>query len=126
MQTDDITTANVKISRNITINIVVEQSSLLIDLELTVEVNHIIREWKNLLNMTNNILEISLVGENQQFKLNGLQWEDPAAWGLLLADLAKFIASTYQAELAIDQNVALKRIIEGLQIELSETDSTDA
>ena len=99
---------------------------MLIDLGLTIEADHIIREWKILLNMTNNILEISLVGENQQFKLNGLQWEDPAAWGLLLADLSKFIASTYQAELAIDKNVALKRIIEGLQIELSEIDSTDA
>lgn len=115
-----------KISRNITINIVVEQFSLLIDLELTVEVNHIISEWKILSNMTTNILEIALDGENQQFKLNGLRWEDPAAWGLLLADLAKFIASTYQAEFAIDKNVALERIIEGLQIELSETDSTDA
>ncbi len=104
----------------------VEQFSLLIDDNLSIGVSHISGEWKILLNMTNNILEVSLVGENQQFKLNGLQWEDPAAWGLLLADLAKFVASTYQAELAIDKNAALKRIIEGLQIELSEIDSTDS
>lgn len=71
-------------------------------------------------NLTCNILEISLADENQQFKLNGLQWEDPAAWGLLLADLAKFIASTYQAELGINEKEALKRIVQGLQVELND------
>lgn len=70
--------------------------------------------------MNNKILEISSDGENQQFKLNGLLWEDPAAWGLLLADLAKFIASTYQAELRINEKDALKRIVQGLQAELND------
>lgn len=71
------------------------------------------------LNANNNILEVSLLGDDQQFKLSGLQWEDPAAWGLLFADLARFVAATYEIELGIEKGVAIQRILDGLQIELS-------
>lgn len=71
------------------------------------------------LNTTTVILEVSLVGEDQQFKLNGLQWEDPAAWGLLLADMARFIAETYENELGIEKNSACQQILQGLHVDLN-------
>lgn len=44
--------------------------------------------------MENRILEISLLNNKQQFSISSLVWEDPAAWGIVLVDLAKFLAET--------------------------------
>lgn len=71
------------------------------------------------MNTNRTILEVSLVDEHQQFKVYGLQWEDPAAWGLLLADIARFVASTYEAEKGIEKKWALQRMMQGLDLEMS-------
>jgi len=50
-------------------------------------------------------------------------WEDPAAWGLLLADLARHAAKAYANE-GLDPQKALDRIKQLLEVEWSEpTDS---
>lgn len=48
--------------------------------------------------------------------LRGSHWEDPAAWGLLLVDLARHAASTY-AEAGWSHAQGFARIREGLEAE---------
>lgn len=45
-------------------------------------------------------------------------WEDPAAWGLVLADLARHISSAYAMSQGRDPEVVLRRIAAGLAAEL--------
>jgi hypothetical protein len=44
-------------------------------------------------------------------------WSDPAAWGIMLVDLAKHIASAYQQRNGDNFASILKRIREGLDAE---------
>ncbi len=53
---------------------------------------------------------------NQQVALSPT-WEDPAAWGLMLVDLAKHISMAYQNSFGIEANEALKRIKSGFDAE---------
>lgn len=75
--------------------------------------------------MENRILEISLLDNKQQFSISSLVWEDPAAWGIVLVDLAKFLAETYSKEHHIDANDAFARIFEGVQAELTPNEHDD-
>jgi hypothetical protein len=50
-------------------------------------------------------------------------WDDPATWGILLADVARHTARAYQAE-GLNESAALSRIIQLLQAELA--DPTDS
>jgi hypothetical protein len=36
--------------------------------------------------------------ENNRFTVPALVWDDPAAWGILFADLISFVGSVYEAE----------------------------
>lgn len=56
-------------------------------------------------------------GSPQQFTLQPT-WEDPAAWGLLLSDLARHVAKAYAAQ-GLSEAQAFERIVAGLQAELS-------
>jgi len=60
-------------------------------------------------------------GDNlpQQFVLEKT-WQDPAAWGLLLADIARHAARAYADAGNISEAAALVRIKAGLDAELSE------
>ena len=64
------------------------------------------------------ILRVGLAGGAQHVTLKSGVWEDPAAWGLMLADLARHIANTYAAE-GQDKAAALERICEGFQAEMN-------
>ena len=75
--------------------------------------------------MENRILEISLLDNKQQFSISSLVWEDPAAWGIVLVDLAKFLAETYSKEHYMDANDAFARIFEGVRAELTSNESND-
>jgi hypothetical protein len=75
--------------------------------------------------MENRILEISLLNNKQQFSISSLVWEDPAAWGIVLVDLAKLLAETYSKEHCMDANDAFARIFEGVQAELRSNESED-
>ena len=44
-------------------------------------------------------------------------WDDPAAWGIMLVDLAKHIARSYQERENVDAAQTLKRIKEGFDAE---------
>ena len=63
------------------------------------------------------ILRVWTVGGSQHVTLKTGVWSDPAAWGLMLVDLAKHAANAYAAD-GMDRNAALQRIYEGLRAEL--------
>jgi len=63
-------------------------------------------------------------GGSQHVSLRTEVWEDPAAWGLMLADLARHITNTYEPATAADREKILARIRIGLNVELdSKTDT---
>ena len=50
-------------------------------------------------------------------------WEDPAAWGILLVDLAKHVSNAYEQTKGKSHQSTLKRIKEGFEAEwANETD----
>jgi hypothetical protein len=54
----------------------------------------------------------------QHVSLSGNLWSDPAAWGLLLVDLAKHVAAAYELQ-GRDYNDVLRRVRAGLDAEWS-------
>lgn len=63
------------------------------------------------------ILRIWIAGGSQHVSLKRGVWEDPAAWGLILADLGKHVANAYAAD-GMDRAEALRRVYQGLQAEM--------
>ena len=56
------------------------------------------------------IIRVWVAGGNQHFTLRVGLWEDPAAWGLLLADLARNVAASYEQDASLDRLASLDRI----------------
>jgi hypothetical protein len=51
-------------------------------------------------------------------------WEDPAAWGIILADLARHVVNAYEQDKKLDREETLQRIRSTFQAELdSPTDN---
>jgi hypothetical protein len=44
-------------------------------------------------------------------------WEDPAAWGIMLVDLAHHVANAYEQGAGLDRSEVLARIREGFDAE---------
>lgn len=63
------------------------------------------------------IVKILLSHDKQEFILKSDVWEDPAAWGILLVDLAKHIAISYSQANNLDSKKVLQRIRNGFDIE---------
>jgi hypothetical protein len=53
----------------------------------------------------------------QHVSLAANVWPDPAAWNIMLVDLAKHVASAYRQTSGMDFDGALKRIKDGLDAE---------
>ena len=69
------------------------------------------------------ILRIWLADGRQHVTIAGPIWKDPAAWGLLLVDLAKHVANVYAQTDGQDPERALARIKLGFDAEWThETD----
>jgi hypothetical protein len=60
------------------------------------------------------LLLMWLTGEQQHVSIRVGVWDDPAAWGVMLPDLARRVASTYQREKGRDRVRTLDRIKAGL------------
>ena len=56
------------------------------------------------------IIRVWIANKDQHFTLRVGLWDDPAAWGLLLADLARNIARSYEQDTAVNLQAALERI----------------
>lgn len=55
-------------------------------------------------------------GSPQQFILQPT-WDDPGAWGILLADLARHVAKAYATD-GLSETEAFERVVTGLLAEL--------
>ncbi len=65
------------------------------------------------------VLRVWIAGGEQHVALAFGMWEDPAAWGLLLADLARHIAEAHaQQDETVDPEEFLERIRQGMEAEL--------
>ena len=56
------------------------------------------------------ILRVWVAKGGQHMSLRAGAWADPAAWGLLLVDVARHVANAYQQEAGRDQLKTLQRI----------------
>jgi len=62
------------------------------------------------------ILRVWIANGRQHFSLH-TTWEDPAAWGLMLADLARHVANAY-ARQGNDRDESLRGVLNLLEREL--------
>jgi hypothetical protein len=65
------------------------------------------------------IVRIWANGDAQNFVLRIDVWRDPAAWGLLLVDLARHIAKAYAQKYGGSVDEVLARVKEGIDAEFS-------
>lgn len=63
------------------------------------------------------ILRVWAGGGSLHVTLKTGLWSDPAAWGLMLVDLAKHAANAYAAD-GMDRDAVLERIYEGFRAEV--------
>jgi hypothetical protein len=55
----------------------------------------------------------------QHVSINPLVWQDPQAWGIVLADLAGHVANAYEQALGLDREQTMKKITDLLLAELA-------
>jgi hypothetical protein len=65
------------------------------------------------------LLRVWVANKGQHVSLRAGVWQDPAAWGIMLCDLIQHIANAYQQEQGLDRTATLRRIMEGMDAELS-------
>ncbi|MEO6394213.1 MAG: DUF5076 domain-containing protein [Pyrinomonadaceae bacterium] len=65
------------------------------------------------------LLRVWIANNGQHVSLRVGVWEDPAAWGIMLVDLARHIAKAHQQETGADLTETLGRIRAGLDAEWS-------
>ena len=65
------------------------------------------------------ILRVWVANHGQHISLRTGVWNDPAAWGILLADLAKHVVNSYQESAGLDRVKVLARIKAALDAELT-------
>ena len=63
------------------------------------------------------ILRVWIADNHQHVTLRAGVWEDPAAWGLMLADLARHVVNTYEPATVADRKEILTRIRLGFEAE---------
>jgi hypothetical protein len=70
------------------------------------------------------VARIWVANNAQHVSLQVGAWKDPFAWGILLADLARHVAISYEQSEGLDLDETLRRIRRGFDAELkSPTDS---
>ena len=65
------------------------------------------------------IIRVWIANKRQHFTMRVGLWDDPAAWGLLLADLARNIAASYEQDAAREAEASLDRIRDAFNAELA-------
>ncbi|MDG3002333.1 DUF5076 domain-containing protein [Paludisphaera mucosa] len=63
------------------------------------------------------IARVWITSEGQRASLAATLWDDPAAWGLMLVDLARQVAKAFAAEQGGEAAEVLARIREGFDAE---------
>ncbi len=65
------------------------------------------------------VLRVWVAHQQQHVSLKIGVWNDPAAYGLLLCDLARHFANAYQQEQGLDFDATLARIRAGFDAEMN-------
>src|SRR5690348_4153461 len=65
------------------------------------------------------LLRVWVANRGQHVSVRVGVWTDPAAWGIMLADLAKHIVNSYDQDVALDRRKTLQRIRAGFDAELA-------
>ncbi len=65
------------------------------------------------------VMRVWIAEKGQHVSIQSGAWEDPFAWGIVLADLARHIALAHQLQNAeTDQEEFLERLLEGFHAEI--------
>lgn len=66
------------------------------------------------------VLRIWIAEKGQHVSLRSGAWEDPFAWGIVLADLARHVANAHSIQNPeVDKEVFLDRLLEGFEAEIA-------
>lgn len=65
------------------------------------------------------LLRVWVANNDQHVSLRVGVWADPAAWGIMLADLVKHVVNSYEQDSALDRAATLQRIKAALEAELA-------
>jgi hypothetical protein len=65
------------------------------------------------------LLRVWVANKGQHVSLRTGVWSDPAAWGIMLADLARHVANSFQQDAGLDRLKTLQRIKAVLDTELA-------
>jgi hypothetical protein len=65
------------------------------------------------------VLRVWIAEQGQHVSIRSGAWEDPFAWGIVLADLARHIALAHELQMeGADKAAFLQRLLEGFQAEI--------
>jgi hypothetical protein len=65
------------------------------------------------------VLRVWIAEQGQHVSIRSGAWEDPFAWGIVLADLARHIAHAHELQNeGLDKAAFLQRLLEGFQAEI--------
>ena len=65
------------------------------------------------------VFRVWVAEEGQHVSIRCGAWEDPFAWGIVLADLARHIAHAHELQNeGVDTDAFLQRLLEGFQAEI--------
>ena len=65
------------------------------------------------------VLRVWIAEQGQHVSIRSGAWEDPFAWGIVLADLARHIANAHHLQNeGTDTDAFLERLLEGFQAEI--------
>ena len=65
------------------------------------------------------VLRVFIAEQGQHVSIRSGAWEDPFAWGIVLADLARHVANAHQIQNSkADPEAFLERLLEGFQAEI--------
>ena len=66
------------------------------------------------------VLRVWIAEKGQHVSIRSGAWEDPFAWGIVLADLARHIAFAHELQNeAVDPEAFLNRLLEGFEAEIN-------
>jgi hypothetical protein len=65
------------------------------------------------------VLRVWIAEQGQHVSIRSGAWEDPFAWGIVLADLARHIALSHEIQDSkVDKEAFLERLLEGFHAEI--------
>ena len=65
------------------------------------------------------LLRVWVASKGQHVSLRAGVWNDPAAWGLMLADLARHVVNSYEQDSGFSPHETLQRIKAAFDLELT-------